>query len=80
MRGSFWLSDRQWAAIEPHLPYYAAGKRREDDRRIISGTLHVSSQAAGGGTVRRNTGLRRRSTIAITAGRNAVTGSTCSRL
>ena len=41
MRGSFWLSDRQWAAIEPHLPYYAAGKRREDDRRIISGILHV---------------------------------------
>ena len=41
MRGSFWLSDRQWAAIEPHLPYYAAGQRREDDRRIISGILHV---------------------------------------
>jgi len=41
MRGSFWLSDRQWAAIKPHLPYYAAGKRREDDRRIISGILHV---------------------------------------
>ena len=34
MRGLFWLSDQQWAAIEPHLPYYAAGKRREDDRRI----------------------------------------------
>ena len=25
MRGLFWLSDRQWAAIKPHLPYYAAG-------------------------------------------------------
>ncbi len=21
MRGSFWPSDQQWAAIEPHLPY-----------------------------------------------------------
>ena len=41
MRGLFWLSDQQWAAIEPHLPYYAAGKRREDDRRIISGIIHV---------------------------------------
>ncbi len=41
MRGLFWLSDEQWAAIEPHLPYYAAGKRREDDPRIISGIIHV---------------------------------------
>ena len=41
MRGIFWLSDEQWAAIEPHLPYYAAGRRREDDRRIISGIIHV---------------------------------------
>ena len=41
MRGLFWLSDQQWAAIKPHLPYYAAGKRREDDRRIISGIIHV---------------------------------------
>jgi transposase len=41
MRGLFWLSDQQWAAIEPHLPYYAAGKRRQDDRRIISGIVHV---------------------------------------
>jgi len=31
----------RWAAIEPHLPYYAAGKRREDDRRIISGIIHI---------------------------------------
>ena len=41
MRYQFWLSDEQWAAIKPHLPYYAAGKRREDDRRIISGIIHV---------------------------------------
>ena len=41
MRGLFWLSDEQWTAIKPHLPYYAAGKRREDDRRIISGIIHV---------------------------------------
>ena len=37
MRGQFWLSEEQWASIKPHLPYRAAGKRREDDRRIISG-------------------------------------------
>ncbi len=37
----FWLSDQQWELIGPHLPYRAAGKRREDDRRIISGIIHV---------------------------------------
>jgi transposase len=37
----FWLSDRQWELIKPHLPYRAAGRRREDDRRIISGIIHV---------------------------------------
>ena len=41
MRDLFWLSDEQWAAIEPHLPTYAAGKRRQDDRRIFSGIIHV---------------------------------------
>ncbi len=41
MRRLFWLSDQQWELIRPHLPYRAAGKRREDDRRIISGIIHV---------------------------------------
>jgi transposase len=35
----FWLSDRQWAAIEPLLPRLG-GKPRVDDRRVISGILH----------------------------------------
>ena len=37
----FWLSDAQWAAIEPHLPKNQAGARRVDDRRVISGIIHV---------------------------------------
>ena len=41
MKGRFWLSDEQWALIKPYLPYRAAGRRREDDRRIISGIIHV---------------------------------------
>ena len=36
-----WLSDRAWAAIEPHLPRGLPGKPRVDDRRVISGILHV---------------------------------------
>ncbi len=37
----FWLSDEAWAAIEPHLPKNQSGARRVDDRRVISGILHV---------------------------------------
>jgi transposase len=37
----FWLSDEAWGAIEPHLPRGKPGKPRVDDRRVISGILHV---------------------------------------
>ena len=41
MAALFWLSDEAWAAIEPHLPRNQPGARRVDDRRVISGILHV---------------------------------------
>jgi transposase len=37
----FWLSDEQWQRIEPHLPKGVCGKERVDDRRVISGILHI---------------------------------------
>jgi transposase len=37
----FWLSDAQWAVIEPFIPRNQPGPECEDDRRIISGILHV---------------------------------------
>ena len=37
----FWLNDEQWQRIEPHLPTDVRGKDRVDDRRVISGILHV---------------------------------------
>ena len=40
-RNLFWLSDEQWRQIEPHLPKDVRGKDRVDDRRVISGILHV---------------------------------------
>src|SRR5471032_1996486 len=40
-RNLFWLSDEQWRWIEPHLPTDVRGKDRVDDRRVISGILHV---------------------------------------
>ena len=41
MAGGFWLSDRAWSAIEPLLPSNQPGARRVDDRRVISGIVHV---------------------------------------
>lgn len=39
MAGEFWLSDRQWAALEPLLPQNQPGARRVDDRRVLSGIV-----------------------------------------
>jgi transposase len=42
MAGSlFWLSDEAWERIEPHLPKNQPGARRVDDRRVISGIIHM---------------------------------------
>ena len=41
MSDLFWLSDAAWSAIERHLPKNGPGARRVDDRRVISGILHV---------------------------------------
>ena len=40
MADLFWLSDTQWATIEQHIPRVYRGKRRVDDRRVISGIMH----------------------------------------
>lgn len=40
-REHFWLTDDQFARIEPHLPRDTRGKPRVDDRRVISGIVHV---------------------------------------
>lgn len=37
----FWFSDKQWAKIVPHLPVNQPGPERKDDRRILSGIMHV---------------------------------------
>jgi transposase len=40
-RDCFWLTDEQFARIEPHLPRDTRGKPRVDDQRVISGIVHV---------------------------------------
>ena len=37
----FWFSDAQWAKIEPLLPRGGPGTPRVDDRRVLSGIVHV---------------------------------------
>ena len=41
MANEFWLSDGQWAVIDPLLPKNRPGAHRVDDRRVISGIVHV---------------------------------------
>jgi transposase len=40
-QGYFWLNDEQFERLEPHLPTDTRGKPRVDDRRVISGIIHV---------------------------------------
>jgi transposase len=47
-RNLFWLSDEQWAKIEPLLPTDVRGKPRVDDRRVLSGILHVMKSGCRG--------------------------------
>lgn len=37
----FWLNDLQFRRLVPHLPTDTRGKPRVDDRRVISGIVHV---------------------------------------
>ena len=48
MADLFWLTDEQWAVLEPFMPVNQPGARRVDDRRVISlartfgsGIVHV---------------------------------------
>lgn len=41
MADFFWFSDSQWARIEPLLPTDVRGKKRVDDRRVLSGIVHA---------------------------------------
>jgi transposase len=41
MPNHFWLSDRHFARLQPLLPTKVRGVPRVDDRRAISGIIHV---------------------------------------
>lgn len=37
----YWLDDASWTSIEPLLPTGRRGAHRVDDRRVISGIMHM---------------------------------------
>ncbi|MDB5397989.1 MAG: hypothetical protein QOF70_4825 [Acetobacteraceae bacterium] len=41
MANEFWMSDRQWAVLEPLIPMNRRGVKPQRNREIISGILHV---------------------------------------
>ena len=41
IRNQFWLTDEQFSRLAPLLPTDTRGKPRVDDRRVISGIVHV---------------------------------------
>lgn len=41
-----WLSETEWLRIEPLLPRGRRGARRVDDRRVISGIVHMLRSGA----------------------------------
>ncbi len=41
MSNLFWLSDEQWAALEPLIPMNRRGVKPRRNREVISGIIHV---------------------------------------
>lgn len=66
--GLFWLTDNQWAPIEPHLPTGLTGPVREDNWRIISGIVHMLKSGERWRYCPLNTALTQPSTIASIVG------------
>jgi transposase len=42
----YWLSDEEWQRLEPLLPRGRRGAHRVDDRRVISGIIHMLRSGA----------------------------------
>ena len=68
MSGQFWLTDEQVERLRPHFPK-ARDKPRVDDRRVLSGILHVLRNGLRWGDAPPSTGRTRPSTTASCAGR-----------
>jgi len=77
-RDHFWLNDRQFTRLVPQLPTDTRGKLRVDDRRVISGIVHVLKSGCRWADAPLLYGPRKTLTIASCAGRPKGYGSTFS--
>jgi transposase len=60
MSDLFWFTDAQWGRIEAFLPRNTRGMKRVDDRRVLSGIVHVlKSGGSTGAMLRQITGRRK---------------------
>ena len=46
MKALYWLSDAEWARIQPLMPRGRRGAHRVDDRRVISGIVYMLRSGA----------------------------------
>ncbi len=46
MSNLYWLNDEEWSRIDPLLPRGRRGAHRVDDRRVISGIVHMLCSGA----------------------------------
>ena len=46
MKSLYWLSDAEWSRLEALLPRGRRGAHRVDDRRVISGIVHMLRSGA----------------------------------
>lgn len=75
----FWLSEEQFAKIEPHLPRDTRGRERVDDRRVISGIIHVLKPGGRWIDAPPDYGPRKTLYIASCDGRTGAYGFACLR-
>ena len=58
MSDYFWLREAQFERIKPYFPL-SHGVPRVDDRRVVSGIIHVIRNGLDGGMLRRSMGRTR---------------------
>src|SRR2546425_12110986 len=75
----FWFSDGQWARIEPFIPSNRRGVKPKNNRRILSGIMHVLKSGCRWVDCPPEYGPAKRSTIASTAGVRREFGRASSR-
>lgn len=75
-RDQFWLTEDQFSRLAPLLPTDTRGKPRVDDRRVISGIVHVLKSGGRWVDAPDVYGPYKRSTTGLSGGPRRAYGST----